>query len=456
MPYTVVIADDVTGANDIGIMYAKAGLDTVVYSFDRLDEEEKFETKFGDTVTVIDTNSRFLSREEAYARVYKETKRFKKEEVHQFFDKQCSVFRGNIGAEFDAMLDALGEEFAVVVLGFPDNGRQTINSVHYVHGVELKESQFKSDPVHPMTESNLVEILRKQTARKVEAICFPVIERGTEAIKEEIGRLRGRANYVILDVRDNEDLRVIAEAVKDEKIICGSSAIGYYLGRIRKEQERIGDGAQKSPAAAEDEIGAKEDKVFDDKAEVKDAEKAKRVFCIAGSLTPQTKAQTQWMKKRGYPVFTLDTTRLFDEADRAAEMSRLFEECLRAYETGRFAMVHSMQEPDQVERTKAIAARHGIGNTRVSEMVSGMLAQLCRDLNNEFAEDGGIGGFIICGGDTSGAFCAEMGIKGMRILEEIQPGLPTCRSITEPYFKMVLKSGSFGDEGFVEQGLLLL
>ena len=32
MIHTIVIADDVTGANDIGIMYAKSGLDTLVYS----------------------------------------------------------------------------------------------------------------------------------------------------------------------------------------------------------------------------------------------------------------------------------------------------------------------------------------------------------------------------------------------------------------------------------------
>ena len=33
MPYTVVIADDVTGANDIGIMYGKSDLETIVYSY---------------------------------------------------------------------------------------------------------------------------------------------------------------------------------------------------------------------------------------------------------------------------------------------------------------------------------------------------------------------------------------------------------------------------------------
>ena len=55
MPYTVVIADDVTGANDIGIMYAGAGLDTYVYSFCDGREQDYRQCD----VLVVDTDSRF-------------------------------------------------------------------------------------------------------------------------------------------------------------------------------------------------------------------------------------------------------------------------------------------------------------------------------------------------------------------------------------------------------------
>ena len=53
MPYTVVIADDVTGANDIGIMYAGAGLDTYVYSFCDGREQDYRQCD----VLVVDTDS---------------------------------------------------------------------------------------------------------------------------------------------------------------------------------------------------------------------------------------------------------------------------------------------------------------------------------------------------------------------------------------------------------------
>ena len=90
-----------------------------------------------------------------------------KRQVQQYINKQCSVFRGNIGPEFDAMLDALGLNFAPVVLGFPDNGRTTLDGIHYVYGEKLEDSQFRNDPVNPMRESNLVKILAVQTRRPV-------------------------------------------------------------------------------------------------------------------------------------------------------------------------------------------------------------------------------------------------------------------------------------------------
>jgi uncharacterized protein YgbK (DUF1537 family) len=99
-----------------------------------------------------------------------------------FYNKTCSVFRGNIGAEFDAVLDCLDEECAVISLALPTNGRMTIQGIHYVHGRRLEESEFVNDPVHPMLESNLQSILQKQTNRKVTSIFLDVVRKGSKEI----------------------------------------------------------------------------------------------------------------------------------------------------------------------------------------------------------------------------------------------------------------------------------
>lgn len=428
MPFTVVIADDVTGANDIGIMYTKAGHSSVVYNFDKLEPELEFEKD----VTIIDTNSRFLSYEKAYQRVYEATKCFGKDGVHQFIDKQCSVFRGNIGAEFDAMLDALEEEFAVVVLGFPDNGRTTLHGDHYVHGVKLEDSQFKNDPVHPMRKSNLVEILQEQTKRRVAPIYYEILDQGSEALRSKLEQMRTEANYAIIDVRNNEDLSVIAQSVKDEKIICGSSAIAYYLGLLHQSQ------------ASRTEKEAGEDGT--------EQEHTDKILCIAGSLTPQTKAQVRYMKEKHYPVIMLDTTKLFSPEDLGKEKERILSECRACYENNELVVIHSMNEEEDVARTKKMGADRQIDNTVLSVMVSDTLSELAKEIGDYYKIDK----YIICGGDTSASFCNRQNIKGVKVLKEIEAGLPTCRSITKPFYQLVLKSGSFGSEQFIETAARVL
>ena len=418
MPGTIVIADDVTGANDIGIMYAKAGLDTYVYSYD---EQGGISYPPCDVLT-IDTDSRFDTYEKAYHKVYTALQALPKEGVNQYIDKQCSVFRGNIGAEFDAMLDALSEEFAVVVLGFPDNGRTTLHSIHYVYGTKLEDSQFRHDPVHPMTKSNLVEILQEQTKRKVGAIWYEVYDQGEAALKQALKEAKESCNYVIMDVRDNKDLELLALVLKDQRVLCGSSALSAPLARLEAAQKGKGQPAQK--------------------VRVQD-----KVFCMAGSLTPQTIGQTAYMKEKGYPVFTLDTRRIFDETEKKAEEERLWEAIRQVYETGDFAMIHSMNTPEEVEETKRIAALRRIDNTQVSSLVSSVLSEISQRAIRHFH----IRRIIVCGGDTSASLCAHLGITGMKVLEEIEAGLPTCESVNEPHYRMVLKSGSFGSREFVEK-----
>jgi uncharacterized protein YgbK (DUF1537 family) len=49
--------------------------------------------------------------------------------------------------------------------------------------------------------------------------------------------------------------------------------------------------------------------------------------------------------------------------------------------------------------------------------------------------------------------CKRLGIFGQRIWREIQPGLPSCVSLSGKPLLLVLKSGSFGSSDFFEQAL---
>lgn len=427
-----VVADDITGANDIGIMFARSGYLVHVYTWDPAAPFRHEEGLHLPDVAILNTNSRLDPAGLAYDKVQAATRQLQAAGCRQFFNKTCSVFRGNIGAEFDSMLDALEQEFALVVLGFPRNGRLTIDGVHYVHGVRLEESEFRNDPVHPMTRSNLVEILGSQTRRRVARIGHDVVERGPAALRREIAAMRSGCNYLILDVADQEALETIARAAWDYPVLCGSSALAEELPAAWEPVYPRSVGRQDFEAAA-----------------VLPAAAPAAVLCVAGSLMPQTLAQIRHLSARGVPALELDTLRLFDGDERRAALETLDRELGAYLLAGRDALLYAANSPETVARTRAAGRARGLSLSEVSRLVSGALAELAAGL----AARAGLARLVVAGGETSAAVCARLGVDAVRVWREIQPGLPSCISLGSPPLLLVLKSGSFGTPDFLEQAV---
>lgn len=414
-----IIADDITGANDIGIMYAKANIITHVYPMEAWTYPSK---GIKPEVLILDTHSRLDTPEEAYDKVFQMTKKLKEAGYARFINKTCSVFRGNIGAEFDAMLDALEASFAIVVLGFPKNGRTTLDGIHYVHGKKLEESEFRNDPVHPMDESNLVHILQSQTTRRVGLIPIDIVEQGAPILESQIAKMKQQGfNYIILDVRDQQSLKVIAQAVHHEPILCGSSALAEELALLEKPNIANTGSTNQLP-----ELGRS------------------AVLCAAGSLMPQSAAQIVYAKKQGLPALELDSLLLFDPSERKSHCDNIIDDASRLLKEGHDVLIHASNSPLKVAATKVRGAELGFDNTEVSELVSDALSDVIRSV----VEETGQQRLLIAGGETSAAVCTKLGIGGLCIWQEIQPGLPSCLTLQTPERFLVLKSGSFGSEPF--------
>jgi uncharacterized protein YgbK (DUF1537 family) len=419
-----IVADDLTGAHDIGSMFAKAGYVADVYVFDESESLSLIEHDRPD-VLIVDTGSRYDAPARAYAKVAAATRFLQANGCDSFYKKICSVFRGNVGAELDAALDTLEQDFMLVVAGFPKNGRTTIDAVHYVHGVKLEDSAFRHDPVHPMAESNLVELLRRQTKRPVAHIDHRVVDRGTETLRARIDELRAQTGYAIVDVIDQAALRTIGEATQDKEIFSGSSGLAEELavlwnaGPARSERIEL-------PRRA----GA-------------------GIMCVAGSLTPQTAAQVEYLQARGTPVFGLKTMRLFDAAERADEIGELVRAVAGTLERGADAVIHSSNRPEEVRRTQAAGAAQGRSASETSRLVSDTIAQIVAAVIHETGQNR----LLVTGGDTASAVCAKLGIRAMRIWQEIEPGVPSCVALSGPRLMLVLKAGGYGAPTFFERAL---
>ena len=157
-----IVADDITGANDVGAMLARNGYVCTVISLAENPVPGYFE---GSDALVINTGSRLDTPEMAAEKSARAAAFLRRMGCDRFSAKTCSVFRGNIGASLDAVQDAVGADCTMVVLGFPANGRTTLHGVHYVRGVPLERTAFAADPVNPMHLSRLRDILAQQSKR---------------------------------------------------------------------------------------------------------------------------------------------------------------------------------------------------------------------------------------------------------------------------------------------------
>ncbi|GIO56688.1 four-carbon acid sugar kinase family protein [Paenibacillus cineris] len=485
-----VIADDITGANDIGIMFAKVGLTTHVYPADEL--RHGLPDPQPD-VLVVDTNSRLDTADEAYAKVYAATVALRAAGCTRLVNKTCSVFRGNIGAEFDAMLDAMHASFAVVVLGFPKNGRVTLDGIHYVHGKPLAESEFRHDPVHPMQESELTAILQAQTERKVAMLPIGVVEQGAEVLRGEINRMRGECTYLILDVRDQQSLRIIAEAVLDEPLLCGSSGLYEELAPLLKHADADRESSDRSTAGPEEnaalraDLGADEgeragknlasagtgphggqvdraaadliensgllskdaDAPQDNAGSAGHATRGEGVLLAAGSLMPQTAAQIACAREAGVTIIELDSLLLLEPALKGGHIADVVRRSGAELASERDVLIHASNDAGKRAATRKRAEELGLSGTVLSRIVSDELAGAVADV----AERARQRRIVIAGGETSAAVCDRLGITGLRVLEEIEPGLPSCMSLDGKARLLVLKSGSFGSPEFIVKAI---
>jgi uncharacterized protein YgbK (DUF1537 family) len=55
-------------------------------------------------------------------------------------------------------------------------------------------------------------------------------------------------------------------------------------------------------------------------------------------------------------------------------------------------------------------------------------------------------GLVLTGGDTARAVCRHLGIGGIRLLEEMAPGIPLGQLVGPHPLYAVTKAGAFGEE----------
>jgi uncharacterized protein YgbK (DUF1537 family) len=409
----VVIADDLTGANDTGVQFAKQGLKTLVLmsvpgSPSELDED----------VLVVDTRSRALSPAEAYQKVTETALLFKNRDPFQtLYKKIDSTLRGNLGAEIDAIMDACGLELAIVAPAFPRNGRTTMGGFHYLGNAPLEATEIARDPLCPVSESHIPTLIAKQTKRSVGHVGIKSVIAGTGGILEAMRQLFAAGRKILVcDAWQEEHLKMITmAAVRLERPVLwvGSAGLAEYVPLA------LGLGA-----ASADE---------------------KPVVVIAGSVSSVTRGQVAMLRQRTDVAYVEASPSAFLKPGSAqAETDRCYRAALDAIRTGKDVVIVSGDTDEMVARTREEGLSLGLSSRQTSEAVAAALGSLCRQVVLNVP----VSGLVLTGGDIAVSCCSLLSASGISVLREVAPGIPVgvLKGGQCPGLKVVTKAGAFGAE----------
>ncbi len=404
------IADDLTGATDLGVNLAREGLSvTQVNGVPTAD----LQVPAADAV-VVALKSRNIAPAEAVAQSLAALDWLRAQGAQRIYFKYCSTFdstaRGNIGPVTEALQRALGAGIVPATPAYPRNQRTVYRGYLFVGDLLLSETGMRSHPLTPMTDANLVRLLTAQTTHRVGLVASETLDAGETAVRERMAALEHEGcGHVIVDATRDEHLTAAGAACADFRLTTGGAGLGVGLARALRAQAKSGTGGWSRPPP---EI---------------------RTAWLSGSCSEATRRQVAEAQKHA-PGLRLDPRALAANPELVA---RLAADAVTAIARGP-VLVYATAEPADVA-----AAQAALGTERAATVVEDAFREIARAL-----AAAGVQAFVVAGGETSGAVVDALGVRALAIGPEIDPGVPWTRAVGGAPLWLALKSGNFGGEDF--------
>jgi len=402
MARILIIADDLTGAADCGMACANSGLSTVVMlgnTNNPIDAD----------VLSVDADTRSMDPKQAVGETALLMRRYMSDPEQIVFKKLDSALRGNVGAELAAVLKtqrSLSSQhrhiIAVLAPAFPANGRTTLHGRQLLNGRPLEEMEiWRREGKHG--SSHISEILNDAGMRSA-ILTLDAIRSKDGSLPKEMSRLAEDVDVLVCDAETDHDLYAISlatAALGQGTVWAGSAGLAYHLPKaVDLSAKAPANGSQPfAPGptlfviGSASAISCEQTKVLSSSAEV-----------VAIAIPPPdllTGAQSTKMRKHKLQL-------------------------TEALNAGRDVLI-------TLDRENEFKLSDG-------RLLSSALAQLVASVADR------IGAFVTTGGETARCVLQTWGVVGLRLIKELEPGLPF--SITENWCKrlpVITKAGDFGN-----------
>src|SRR5688572_2036391 len=384
----LIVADDLSGAADSAIAFARRGLRTRILT--RLARASDTNAE----VLAFDADSRRLTPAGAAARHREAVQAFGAPGA-RVFKKIDSTLRGHPGAEIAAMLHALADfgrdSFGVLAPAFPAMGRTTREGRVFVHGKALEQDETWRREHHG-ADPDLVRLLARVG---VQAINVPLarVRSGTGDLREElaaVARRGGLGPVAVCDAETDDDLdRIVSASTAMERppFCIGTGGLTHALARTLPVVDASARQVAKSAAGA---------------------------LIVVGSLSEVSRHAARELAR--HPgVIALPVNAGVDAA------------AVRALAAGTDVLV-------ELEVGDTVDLRQGADLLRA---LSTTLAGALREMS----------GLIATGGETAAALLAQRLVQEIELVDELEAGvaLGLARGGAGTTFPLVTKAGAFGD-----------
>ncbi|MDC0738272.1 four-carbon acid sugar kinase family protein [Cognatishimia sp. SS12] len=401
-----IIADDFTGASDIALTLAEAGMR--VTQFIGVPSAPAPATL---EAGVVALKSRTAPVDTAIRDSLAACDWLIAQGAEQIVLKVCSTFdstaEGNIGPVLEALAERLDARQILVCPAFPENGRSVYQGHLFVNDVLLNESGMQDHPLTPMRDADLRRVLGAQTSWPVAHVPAQIVSQGPDAISAALPK---RPAMVIVDAIEDKDLKTIGAAAKGVKLLCGGSGIALGLP--------ANFNASPAPPAWQ-------------------ATRGKGVI-MSGSCSRATRAQVAAYRKEN-AALEIAAEDVMSGKVTAATVA----DWVNA-QPG-VPLVYSSADPDVVR-----AAQDRFGAGAAASAIEALFSELAHVLAEQ-----GTARIVVAGGETSGAVVKGLNAKALHIGPRIAAGVPIVQLADRP-IALALKSGNFGAEDFFETALTLM
>ena len=396
----LIIADDLSGAADSAIPFARRGLTTRILTGQAGQSEEKA------AVLAVNADSRNLSTSEAADRHRRAVHACATPGV-SVFKKIDSTLRGHPAVEIAAVLQALSDggrdSFAVLAPAFPAMGRTTRDGQVLVHGQALALDRA-------------VDLAQLLTLAGVRAVAVPLarVRAGEPELRAELGGIArggGVGPVAVCDAETDMDLDHIVRAARNMEtppLFIGTGGLTHALARTLPIVHRPAPHLPTSAAGA---------------------------LIVVGSLAQVSRQAARELARMGGVLAQQVSAAELIEAHRTGQPAAVNAAATRALRAGEDVLVELVLDgvPDLRQSAELMRA---LGFT-----LSGALHEMSA--------------LIATGGETAAALLSRRSVLQIELIDELETGVVFGLAAAEPgtKFPLVTKAGAFGDSGSLVRAL---